>query len=522
MAPGRLLLVAALAALSACARKAHPIAPLEPPPAMRLAAADRLFRLGCLDCLEQSLAQYLALRADPAVGERATESAVRSALLIAVRENELGLLDSGRLQQARGLVPSPSPSMALLLDAADALSSKPAGLSRSPYTSAESLAVTRIARTQLQWASALRLPIPDDLTADYLWVGLACGPSGFDIPDRLDRTALLGTGLDAPLLSFKDLSSCSIQHDPLARLLDREPRFVEANYFLGSSALSSSLRPGGSEADLEEAETRFQTAYAWRQNWPALTIAIANLALTAEDFDRAIDFYGKTLALVPDHPDALLGSLRAFTYTGRHADVIAAADRLLAANRNPGEARYWRAFNEEQMERHDEAWVDVERAADALVSPDVPKLAGIIAINRRDLVVARERLELSLSRRSTDCETAFYLQAVLTQQGQWVEAARVAADAAACFDRDLERLAAEIESLRASTTRADRRDRQIAKREQQVGSATRMRASSWFDAAAANFNLARRDEARRFAERLLDDEQYRDRARDLMARLSAR
>ena len=59
------------------------------------------------------------------------------------------------------------------------------------------------------------------------------------------------------------------------------------------------------------------------------------------------------------------------------------------------------------------------------------------------------------------------------------------------------------------------------KRAQQIASETRMRASSWFDAAAANFNLSRRDAAKRFAEKLLDDEQYRDRARDLIARLSA-
>jgi tetratricopeptide (TPR) repeat protein len=488
---------------------------------MRIAAADRLFRTGCLDCLERALDQYLTLRADPAVGPMATESAVRSALLIAVRENELGLVDSGRVQQARGLMPSPAPPFAVLLDTADALSSKPAGISRSPYTGTESLAVTRIVRNQQQWASVLRQLMPADLAADYLWLGLVCGPSGFDVPERTERTALLGAGLDAPLISFKNLSSCSIQHDPLVRLLEQEPRFVEANYFLGASALAASVRPGGGQADLDEADARFQTAYAWRPNWPALTIAIANLALTAEDFDRAIDFYGKTLALVLDHPDALLGSIRAFTYPGRHVDAIAAADRLLATNRNPGEARYWRALNEEHMERHDEAWVDIERAADALVNPDVPKLAGIIAINRRDLVVARERLELSLSRRSTDCETAFYLQAVLTQQGQWTEAARVAADASACFDRDLDRLAAEIESLGASDLPANRRDRQVAKREQQVASETRMRASSWFDAAAANFNLSRRDDAKRFAEKLLDDEQYRDRARDLIARLSA-
>jgi hypothetical protein len=110
---------------------------------------------------------------------------------------------------------------------------------------------------------------------------------------------------------------------------------------------------------------------------------------------------------------------------------------------------------------------------------------------------------------------------VLTQQAQWTQSSRAAANAAACFDADLARLSTEIDSLRTSDMRVDQRDRQIDKRQQQIRSETRMRAASWYDAAAANYNLSRKDAARQFAEKLLDDEQYGDRARDLIARLSA-
>jgi tetratricopeptide (TPR) repeat protein len=481
-----------------------------------MAAAEAEFRAGCLDCLERALAQYLTLRSDQTVGPAATQSAARAALLIAVRENELGLLDSVRLQLAHDLVPSPSEAVSVLVEAADALSSKPRGPSRSPSTDAESRASVAIARNQGRWLPVIRQLMPDDLVADYLWLGLACGSFGFDVPDRSDRPAILGAALDVPLIRFKNASSCTLERPDLLALAEADPRFVETQYLLGISAFATQLMTGA-----DEAETRFQTAYAWRSNWPSLTMAIANLALTAENFDRAAEFYGKTLVLVPDYPEALLSSMRAFTYAGRHTDAIQSADRLLAINRSPGDARYWRALNEEQIDQHDAAWDDIERAAEAMVSPDVPKLAGIIAINRRQLDVARQRLELSLSARPTDCETAFYLQAVLTQQAQWTESSRVAANAAACFDADLARLSTEIDSLRTSEMRADQRDRQIAKRQDQTRSDTRMRAASWYDAAAANYNLSRKDAARQFAEKLLDDEQYRDRARDLIARLSA-
>jgi tetratricopeptide (TPR) repeat protein len=411
-------------------------------------------------------------------------------------------------------VASPSASLSLLMEVADALASKPRGASRSPSTDEENRASVAISRNQARWVPALRQLTPDDLIADYLWLGLACGPYGFDVADRTDRAAILGASFNVPLIHFKNASACAIQRPELVALGEVEPRFVETQYFLGVSALATQLMSG-----VEEAEARFQTAYQWRSNWPAVTMAIGNVALTAENFDRAAEFYGKTLALVPDHPEALLSSVRAFTYVGRHAEAIRSADRLLANNRSPGDARYWRALNEEQMDLHDAAWDDIERAATAMVSPDVPKLAGIIAINRRQLDVARQRLEQSLSARPTDCETSFYLQAVLTQQAQWTESARVAANAAACFDADLARLSAEIDSLQVSEMRADQRDRQIARRQQQIRSETRMRAASWFDAAAASYNLSRKDEAKQFAEKLLDDEQYRDRASDLLARL---
>src|SRR4029079_2778565 len=108
----------------------------------------------------------------------------------------------------------------------------------------------------------------------------------------------------------------------------------------------------------------------------------------------AFDFYSRTLALSTDDPDALAGTIRALTYSNRHAEAIAAADRRLATGRNPGEARYWRAMNLARLKRDEEAWNDVEQAARSLANADVPKLAGILAINRRDFGVARQRLEL--------------------------------------------------------------------------------------------------------------------------------
>ena len=518
------ILLSILALPPACAPRVRPVAQPVVTPQMRMALADAQVRAGCLDCLETALREYTALTPDLSVGPAAVDAAARVALLVAVRENELGLLDSSRARQARTLIASPSPALATFFDIGDALSSKPAGAPRGGVSDAETLALAQISRSHLPWAATLRPLMPGDLAADYLWLSLACGEYGFNIPERADRRTLMGDTIEMPLIAFKNASTCSIDRPALQAMLDRDPRFGEANYFLGLSALSGRLRPGAppEAPDLEGADAFFRTAYAWRENWPALTLSIANVALTAEDFGRAVEFFGKTLALIPNHLDATLGTIRALTYMGRHAEAIAATDRLLATNRNPGEARYWRALNLEQLQQHDDAWMDIERAATALVNADVPKLAGIIAINRHELDVARQRLELSRARRPADCETGFYLQAVLVEQRQWGAAAVVAAEAGECFDRELTRLSAELEALRASKIPEERRARQIARYERQIAADIRMQASSWFDAAAANFNLSRHEEARRFAEKVADDEQLAERVRDLLSRLTSR
>src|SRR5438093_928790 len=81
----------------------------------------------------------------------------------------------------------------------------------------------------------------------------------------------------------------------LQTMLDRDPRFVEIHYVLGIRALTRQLRPGVFGPDLDEADRQYRAAYEWRQNWPSLTVAIAHLALTEEDFPRALEFFDRTL-----------------------------------------------------------------------------------------------------------------------------------------------------------------------------------------------------------------------------------
>ena len=521
-------LVSLAVAASACAPATRGVVHDVAGSTARLQSADALVAAGCLDCLLDAYRAYDALRADPAVEGRANAGAIRSAVLIAIRENELGLLDSGALRRAHLLLsasPALAPELSPIVEMADALAAGPAGQTPFATTEAQTQALVRQSTSQARWTAFLRARMSNDLTAAYLWLSFACGVYGSQVPGAADRSVVVGEAIRAPLIAFKEITACTRgRADLLQPVVDTEPRFREAHFFAGLAALSGQSRPGAESGapDVDAADVEFRAAYEWRQDWPSLTILIANTALTAEDFTRALEFYDKALAMMNGHPDALLGKIRALSYLQRYLGAITTADALLATGSNPGEARYWRALNEEQFGRNEEAWVDVEIANDLLKNADVPKLAGIIAIGRGDLAVARQRLELSLMRRPLDCETGHYLEIVLSEQREWERAIQATQATASCFDGEETILRAQLESLRASTTMpVERRDRQITRRERQIATNARMRAMAWFNAAAANFNLGNKEEARGFAERLTDDEQFRSRVRDIL-RLLAR
>jgi hypothetical protein len=59
----------------------------------------------------------------------------------------------------------------------------------------------------------------------------------------------------------------------------------------------------------------------------------------------------------------------------------------------------------------------------------------------------------------------------------------------------------------------------IASRELRISTNEGMRAACWFNAAVAHFNIGASDQARAYAEKVLEDERFGTRARDIVSRL---
>jgi tetratricopeptide (TPR) repeat protein len=519
----RLCAIPILIALSACsAAKPRPpaIVPDTRTP-VRLAEADRLVRAGCLDCLVAAFAEYDLLRAIPAARVAATAGAIRAAGLVALREREIGHLDHGYLRRARELLtatPDASDSFAGLLVVIDAMPYTGSGASRAPTSDLDLDRMRRLRINADGWRARLLELAPTDELAAYTYLSFICGNTPPQSQTRDDIVAPVGALRDTTLIAFKRAICRTVDSPAIRKVLTEEPRFLEVKYFEALVDVGEAPRLGLA-SKLDDADKLFDEMYAWRKEWPALTHSIANIAMTSEEYARAITFYDHTLELEPNAVDAMLGKIRALTFTGRHLEAIATADRLLTQNWFVGDTRYWRALNLAELERYDEAWTDIEAAAKLVVNGDVPKLAGLIAYRRRQFELSRDRFQLSIARNKDDCETHFYLGMVLAELASWERTAEILANAAKCLQANEERFLLEIESIRASSDPPARKEAKIKRREQYIAKGRREIATSFYNVAVASYNLQRAAEARSYAERVLDDEQFGARAKEILSRV---
>ena len=125
-----------------------------------------------------------------------------------------------------------------------------------------------------------------------------------------------------------------------------------------------------------------------------------------------------------------------------------------------------------------------------------------------------------LFRSPRDCETGYYLGVVLAEQRVWPRTAQVLRETSDCLQAAEIAYTREIEGIRASHDPPERQAKKIARREQYIAKGRRYLATSWFDIAVAYYNLSRPAEARQYAEKVLDDEQFGDRAKEILTRLA--
>jgi tetratricopeptide (TPR) repeat protein len=314
---------------------------------------------------------------------------------------------------------------------------------------------------------------------------------------------------DAPLVRYEIALCDTRDQQRLTMLQSAHPRFREIEYPLALGDIG--------RIQLDPAEEHLTAALAWRGRWPSALVRLAATKLTEEDFESALELDERALALVPRYAQAMLGRVQALSELGRHEEAITRCSELLQTDNYPGDAFYWRAWNENALDRLDAAWRDVAEAERSWKNSDVIMLAGLISYKRGQLDVAKSKFAGVLAIDAARCDALFYLAAVYGDLESWLASAEGYDGAALCLETARTRLAQEIERLQQSGGRPERVAQQVARREADRATALSMQQQSWFNGAVANLRLGRNDAARQLAEKVLDDARFGERAREILA-----
>lgn len=336
------------------------------------------------------------------------------------------------------------------------------------------------------------------------------------IGETADLTYLREIFPHSPLIKYK-LSFCPQEDvEGLRKLLQTEPRFYEIHYFLGEQALNQGL--------LVTAEKNFLECFEHIPESLPTVISLASISFAFEDFEKSLDFYDKAISMVPEFREALLGKAICLSYMERHEEAIEVCNEILRlGGYYLGDTCYWLAWNQNELERLDEAWESVEKSKTYFVGySQVFALAGVIAYKKGEKEVAETNFKESLKLDPNNCEAAFYLGKIFGDRQEWARSGEYYERAALCHygkELALERKIAEIEG---SDFSEERKQKMIAKKKVQLKNTILTKATFFYNAAAGYFNAEMDDQALKLAEQATSHITLKQKAEELILKIKER
>jgi tetratricopeptide (TPR) repeat protein len=477
--------------------------------------ADTLLRAGCYRCLENALAIYERVARSPRAPVGAARGAFAAALLLAVRDKELGIPPETWLERARALAQDPVhatppsvPAPSVFLDAAALVVGETSGFDpEDRQQHAQTLRAT-ISAGGPQHPARAALSNGVDILADYLKLAVDC-------QDARLRQALTGDEVlarhgGAPLIRFR-LAMCGMASQPPARLRQADSRWVDTLFFEGRAELAT--RP---VADVAKAAELFISAHREFPTSMAITMALGAAQNALNEFGSALAAYDEVLAAKPTHRDALLGRVTSLSYLDRHHDAIESATRMLTLGTwHIGDAYYWRAWNRYRLYELDAAWNDVGEASRLLVNTSVYTLAGFIAYARRELDTAIDRFDRAFAMDSENCEAVWTAGLVHVDQQAWTPAAPKFSRAMSCFITAAAKARGEIAETEKAAYAETLKTRRMAAAQKRLDTAEFRKAQAAFNAAQCYLRLGDRGLALNHVDVAAEHERMKEKAATL-------
>jgi tetratricopeptide (TPR) repeat protein len=416
---------------------------------------------GCYQCLESAFAA--------ATSSGSREQAFEVALLLASRSKELGLPPERWLAQAHSLLPVGENDWAMYLDIVETQQRDPLSGDRDVLLT-EEFARRRLPDVYVKWRESLQGGPGSDVFRAYLDLTIACRRQQFQGRDEAAGAVLSRFG-NVPLLLYR-VGLCGGEHAArLETVRQAEGDLVDADLELGRRAAQDPVAPDTVEAFrlLRSARTAFPAS-------PIVPVTIGDLHQALEDWSEALAEYDAALALVPTHRDALLGRTVSLSHLFRHEKAIQSATRMIdLGSWLLGQAHYWRAWNEYQLDRIDAARADADRAKMLTVSAPTLVLSGMINWREKRLDSAEGEFQEALTMDFGQCEAASFLGGVRAERRQWPESLEAFLHAQRCFELSVVTRRKAIEALAAAAGGAVVNARQIASHQRAIADAEKRR-----------------------------------------------
>ena len=484
-----------------------------PDPALevRVAEAGASLGKGCYLSLKRAWRSYAELYAQPALRKRVAVPFLKASLLLAARERDLGFITPVYLNQAMRLVEA-EPTLAGFrpyVEMVALLPPRTRGVIRDIDTTFAWVATReKMAANEAQ----LRQQAASDEFAAYLLLGLNCSAGRFSEKWQ-DPALYLQVFPDSLLLKYRAAICGEENGDLLRDILAREPEFVETHFHLGELALK--------EGQILTAERELLAAYDAIPESPQARILLASIYLATEELDKSLEFYLKTLEILREYRDALLGQAICLSSMKRYDEAIIVLDRILALGYwLLGESYYWLAWNKHELRRDAEALRDIDEAKGRLpTNSEVFSLAGTIGLDLGELARAEKDFQESLRFNPANTEALFGLGDLAARRSDWPAAALYFQKAAAALDASAALFAAKIKEIEASAMAAERKARLVARKKDQLAAVEAAAASAYYETAASSFNAGKKEEALAAAERAASHPASREKASELIRRI---
>ena len=475
--------------------------------------ADILYKRGCYICLKQAHQLYEKALALPFLQKKNREKLLKTAILLGLRERELGFLEETYFPESAEIIAA-SPYLknySLLLTIAETIPRKTVGVVGDFVEHGDRVIVSfdDLKSNLADWIKFLEQKSENEDIYAYIKIGFFSAFS-YVIGKELDSESLEQVFPDSPLIRYKLAILPRGNPSSLEKLAQDDPLFFEAFFFLGQKALERRM--------LVTAEKNFLKAYQEIPESSSLIISLASIYFAFEELETSLAFYEKTLALTPAHRDALLGKAMCLSYLGRYREAITVCNHIISLGKYYlGETHYWLAWNLNELEDWDTAWEKIEKSKYYLIGHgEVYFLAGLIAFNQNRLDEAEKNLLEAHKQDDSKGDPAYYLGKIKNIQEDWLNAGAYFESASRRYEIRENMFQDRIEETKKSAFSEARKKRHLARLASQLRKTQLTKATSWYNAAAGFYNAGFPEKARQLAEKAASHHTLKEKAEELL------